>query len=229
MLLKKLKIKLKLLIRLLKDIKSGNYFHFSKKNHSVIDFPHHLSAAQEIKPSEKFENKLFNLQLAANKINEYILLPNQIFSFWKIVGNPNYNFKNGRTLINGKVSEEKGGGLCQISGIIYYISILAGLEVMERFNHSMDIYTDETRFAPLGTDATVVYGYKDLRIKNNFPFPIRFSIRIKNNFLEVNLLSEQFIQGKKIIFEIEEKGEVKIVDVFDENQSKINQSIYRKL
>jgi vancomycin resistance protein VanW len=93
----------------------------------------------------------------------------------------------------------------------------------------MDIYTDDTRFAPLGTDATVVYGYKDLRIKNNLPFPIRFSIRIENNFLEVNLLSEQFIQGKKIIFEIEEKGEVKIVDVFDENQRKINRSIYKNL
>jgi vancomycin resistance protein VanW len=229
MLLKKLKIKLKLLLRLLKDLKSGNYFHFSKKNSSVIEFPHFMSVSQEVKPSETFENKLYNLQLAANKINEYVVLPNQIFSFWKIVGNPNYNFKNGRTLINGKVSEEKGGGLCQISGIIYYISILAGLEVLERFNHSMDIYTDDTRFAPLGTDATVVYGYKDLRIKNNLPFPIRFSIRIENNFLEVNLLSEQFIQGKKIIFEIEEKGEVKIVDVFDENQRKINRSIYKNL
>jgi hypothetical protein len=50
---------------------------------------------------------------------------------------------------------------------VYHIGIIAGLDIIERYNHSVDIYTDDTRFAPLGTDATVVYGYKDLRIRNN--------------------------------------------------------------
>jgi vancomycin resistance protein VanW len=51
-------------------------------------------------------------------------------------------------------------------GILYYLSLQAGLKPLERYPHSTDIYTDETRFTPLGSDATVVYGYKDFRFVN---------------------------------------------------------------
>ena len=53
-----------------------------------------------------------------------------------------------------------GGGSCQLSGILYYLMLQAGLEAIERFPHSADIYTDETRFTLLGSDATVVIALK---------------------------------------------------------------------
>ena len=55
-----------------------------------------------------------------------------------------------------------------MSGLIYYVSLMAGLEVLERHPHSRDIYDDQTRYAPLGADATVAYGFKDLRVLNLF-------------------------------------------------------------
>jgi len=58
-----------------------------------------------------------------------------------------------------------GGGLCQLSGIIYHAVLEAGLEILERHPHSLDIYTATTRYTPLGSDAAVVYGHKDLRFK----------------------------------------------------------------
>jgi vancomycin resistance protein VanW len=67
-----------------------------------------------------------------------------------------------------------GGGLCQLSGLIYYVSLMAGMEVMERHPHSRDIYDDQTRYAPLGADATVAYGFKDLRVVNPYSFPVCF-------------------------------------------------------
>ena len=58
------------------------------------------------------------------------------------------------------------------------MSLFAGLSIVERFNHFVDIYSDETRYSPLGMDATVVYPQKDLIIKNPYHFPLRFEFKI---------------------------------------------------
>jgi vancomycin resistance protein VanW len=225
--LKKIKLKIRILNRLFKDLVSGIYFRFSNKDKSNSVFNFIYTISQEVKQSETFENKLYNIQAASTKINDYILYPGQVFSFWKIVGNPNGDFKFSRSIIDGKLSEEKGGGLCQVSGIIYHVSILFGLEIIERFNHSIDIYTDDSRFTPLGTDATVVYGYKDLRIRNNFDFSIKFKIDINDRILTIKLLSEQSLIQKQLKFEINETDKLKVVFVVDENLRKVNESIYK--
>lgn len=215
------------MIRLFKDLITGNYFRFSNKDKSNSVFNFIYTISQEVKPSETFENKLYNIQTASTKINDYILYPGQVFSFWKIVGNPNGDFKFSRSIIDGKLSEEKGGGLCQVSGIIYHVSILFGLEIIERFNHSIDIYNDDSRFTPLGTDATVVYGYKDLRIRNNFDFSVKFKIDINDRIFTIKLLSEQVLIQKQLKFEINETDKLKVVSVVDENLRQVNESIYK--
>lgn len=215
--------------RLINDFISGSFFRFAKKQKENIPFNFSIHTSQEIKPSETFENKLFNLDFAAQKINEYTLFPNEIFSFWQIIGNPNVGFKAGRSIKNGKIIAEMGGGLCQVSGIIYLISLQAGLSIIERFNHSIDIYTEETRFTPLGTDATVVYGYKDLRIKNNYPFPVKFQIEIINNTIHIQLLSTQKIAEKELFFEIKEQNKAIFVKVLSKENTILNESKYLKL
>lgn len=225
---KKLKIFIKLTIRFNKDLIQGNLFNFATKRKSDIYFNSTISISQEIKPSETFENKIFNLSLASKKISEYYIMPNEIFSFWRIIGNPKYEFKKGRTLLNGQIKEEVGGGICQVSGIVYNISLIAGLQILERYNHSVDIYTEETRFAPLGLDATVVFGYKDLRFKNNYNFPIKFEIEINENKIRVDLLSTQNIKEVKLFFESEFDDEYIFVNVLDENKKLLNSSKYRK-
>ncbi|HTP30232.1 MAG TPA: VanW family protein, partial [Anaeromyxobacteraceae bacterium] len=47
----------------------------------------------------------------------------------------------------------------------------------ERHSHSIDLYTDSTRFAPLGADATVAYGRKDLRFENTLTGLVSFGFR----------------------------------------------------
>lgn len=225
---KRLKIYRKLIIRFNKDLTTRNLFKFATKSKSKISYNSVISISQEIKPSETYENKIFNLSLASKKISEYCIMPNEIFSFWKIIGNPNYEFKKGRTLLNDQIKEEVGGGICQVSGIVYNISLIAGLHILERHNHSVDIYTEETRFAPLGFDATVVFGYKDLRIKNNFAFPIKFEIEVYENQIKVDLLSTQKIEEIKLSFESESYNDYIIVKVLDDHKKLINSSKYRK-
>ncbi len=224
---KKIKLPIKLLLRAVKDLVKIES-RFAKKCAHKVQYTHSIAVTQKIMPSDTFENKVFNLTLAAQKVSEYEMMPNEIFSFWKIVGNPNYDFKKGRTLQNGQIKEETGGGICQVSGIVYHVSVIAGLEILERYNHSMDIYTEETRFAPLGLDATVVYGYKDLRIKNNFPFSVKFEVKVFENQIKAELLSTEAIRAHQLIFESKTDNNLITVQVLDENKTQINQSKYKK-
>lgn len=225
--MRQLKIRIKILLRILSDVRKGYAFKFAGKHVlSELAFPYALELSQEIKPSETIVEKLFNIQTTSKKINTYVL-PGQIFSFWKIVGDPKNNLKKSRSIINGKITNEIGGGVCQVSGIIYHISILAGMEIIERYNHSIDIYTEETRFAPLGTDSTVVYGYKDLRIKNVFPFPIQFTIDTTSDRISIKLLSTEPIKEKQLTYNILQDASKKTVHVTDEKGILINTSVYK--
>ena len=227
--MRKAKVRIKVLFRALKDIGSGTYFRFAQKAKMPTVFAHSFEITQEIKPSPTFENKVYNLKLASQKISEYIIHPGQVFSFWHIVGSPEKGFKKGRSIINGQLSEETGGGLCQVSGIVYHAALLGGLEILERHNHSMDIYTDETRFTPLGTDATVVYGYKDLRIRNNLGFPVRFSLGVIGNRINVRLQSAIRIEEKALVYETEDARNAVVVSVKDGKGELLNRSEYVKL
>lgn len=222
-----LKRTIKLSLRWIKDRTSRIQFANKKKN--ALEFPYSIQISQEIKPSETFENKVFNLSLAAKAINQIIIQPNEVFSFWKIIGNPSKGYKKSRSIQNGKVTEDIGGGLCQVSGIIYHASLLADLEIIERYNHSLDLYTDETRFTPLGLDATVVYGYKDLRVKNKHPFPIYFELNVEENTITIQVKSEQALAPKQLYFEKRTDSSTIFVLVKDANGKLINTSNYFKI
>lgn len=172
-----------------------------------------ISSTQEIKQGLFFENKIQNIILASKKIDKICIYPNEIFSFWKIVGptTSKKGFKEGRNIVNGIVSKEYGGGICQLSSIIYHTALKADLEIIERFNHSVDIYQEEERFTPLGADATVVYGYKDLRIKNNTSSPLYFSFQIWKNTIICNLFSERFIAEKEVSFQRDYSNDKKVI------------------
>lgn len=196
------KLLYKLLNRWYKDNCDKNLvFSTVKKNSDSLTA--RLITAQIIRKSHLYQNKVDNIKLGAKKINSIVILPNETFSFWKIIGKPSRKkgFKKGRNIIKGVLSDDIGGGLCQLSGILYHTSLLAGLSITERFNHTIDIYEEDERLSPLGTDATVVYGYKDLRIKNNFDFPIGFSITVKDDSISCEIMAPNPIEEKKLIIE----------------------------
>lgn len=189
-------IHLKLKFRLAKRFLSDGKINFANANIEKIAFSHLISTIQEIKQGSFYDNKVHNLKIASGKVETVIINPGEIFSFWKVVGSPleKNGFKTGRTIIKGKVSEEIGGGLCQLSSILYITALKANLEIVERYNHSLDIYKEDERFTPLGSDATVVYSYKDLRIKNNYDFPLQFSLLFEENKIICKLKSEEKIK-----------------------------------
>jgi vancomycin resistance protein VanW len=164
---------------------------FAKPASKTNDFPEKVVFRQNILHATTNLGKVENMRLGGSAISKVVIQPNEVLSFWKIVGDPSgkHGFHKSRNLVNGILQEDFGGGLCQVSGIVYYAALSTGLKVLERHAHSVDIYAENERFAPLGGDATVVYGYKDVRIQNTTKTPISFKISVENGQLVCELCS----------------------------------------
>ena len=221
--------KIKLMIKLFLRYCEGFKYDFAYLKEENMKFEFKISTIQEIKKGTFFENKKHNIHTGSQKIQNIILYPNQVFSFWKIIGNPNNKntFKIGRNIIKGQVSEEKAGGICQLSSIIYYTAMKANLKIIERHNHSVDIYKEDERFTPLGGDATVVYGNKDLIFQNNLDFPIRFSFIYESNYINCILESKNKINEFDLEFRREYLDNKIFVKTLINNEIKYKSSYNR--
>ena len=80
----------------------------------------------------------------------------------------------------------------------------------------------------MGSDATVAYAYKDLKIKNNLKGPIRFSFHLEDEFITVKLLLSEPL-GKVQLEFLEKKKEGDLIEVSTmiNNEVKVK-SFYKK-
>lgn len=161
-----------------------------------------VTIRQPIHATPLLENKLNNLRLGISLLQGLIIEPGEIFSFWKVLGRPSVSkgYLPGRNLKAGKLVTEVGGGLCQLASIIYHASLCSGLGILERHSHSVDIYTDETRFTPLGADAAVVFGHKDLRVKNDLDFSVRLQFHLHPERLELEMQGAKLMHSCQVEF-----------------------------
>ncbi|MEW9699845.1 VanW family protein [Paenibacillus sp. SI8] len=114
-------------------------------------------------------NKVTNLHLAAKQISGIVLEPGETFSYWRLIGNTTRRkgYVDGMVLFHGKVQTGIGGGLCQLSNLIYWMTLHTPLTVTERYRHSYDVFPDSGRSQPFGSGATCFYNYLDLQIRND--------------------------------------------------------------
>src|SRR5262249_13963057 len=128
--------------------------------------------------------KVENLRLACRKIHCRVLLPGQLFSFWKQVGPPWRwrGFVLGREVREGCVLPTSGGGLCQLSGSLLEAAPSLGGELVERHRHTGlpgGIASSSQR------DATLFWNYVDLRFRS--PVAILFECYLSEDALVVRL------------------------------------------
>lgn len=158
-----------------------------EKEFPISIVSHHSPIYRKLKdvPIYLQENKKVNLSIALQKINGIILEPNQIFSFWYLVGKPTKRkgYLPGMQLKNGGFVERTGGGLCQMANLIYWMTLHTPLTVKERWRHSFDIFPDSNRTLPFGSGATLSYNYIDLQIQNTTKQPFVLHVWIENDNL----------------------------------------------
>jgi vancomycin resistance protein VanW len=152
-----------------------------------------LTIEQPIRQTTHAAGKIENLRVAAARLSHVIVPVNHVLSFWLQIGPPRASngFRLGRSLIDDTISADIGGGLCQISGLLYELGLRSGFAVVERHAHSRDLYTEETRFTPLGLDATVVWGFKDLRLRNTLHVPVAFDFAVDDHRITGRVLAPQ--------------------------------------
>jgi vancomycin resistance protein VanW len=213
------------------DEQSGFYKQLAVSRAVPQNFKCRITVTQPIKNNAGAPNKVHNIKLAYQKMEHLMIQPGESFSYWHVVTAPipRNGFKKGRNLIAGKLQEDYGGGLCQLSGMMYIALLKAGLEITERHHHSIDIYTEASRYTPLGSDATVVYGYKDLRFKNNLNQNITFKIQFREDELDVILCSNQPIKEHQISWELISNEGYKTVETKNDKNELLAVSRYKYL
>lgn len=117
-----------------------------------------------------------NIKLASKVVSGATLRSGGEFSFNSLTGErtKKMGYVDAPSLSNGKLIEEPGGGICQVSTTVYNAALLAGLKVVERHPHSRPM-----DYVVAGLDATVDFGSnKDLRLKNESDSTIYLIVRV---------------------------------------------------
>lgn len=130
-----------------------------------------LLAEIKLTSSSSGSNRNHNLKLASKKINGLVLKPGKMFNWFSVVGAASKanGYKTATIFEKGKSVQGYGGGVCQVSTTLYQAAKKSGLKIVERHTHSKAV-----TYTTTGKDATVVYGIKNLRIKNNKKYSIKF-------------------------------------------------------
>lgn len=135
---------------------------------------------------ENNSNRTTNLRLACEAIDGTVLQPGEVFSFNDIVGErtAEKGYMPATVYANGGASEEQtGGGICQVASTIYYCTLYANLEVVERTEHMYRV-----EYIEYGLDATIYWGSLDYKFRNNTDYPIKINASVANGAVNIEFL-----------------------------------------
>jgi len=125
-----------------------------------------------------------NVRVASQQLNGLVVKPGEIVSFNTAIGPrvPERGYREAKIIVGGKFEDGVGGGVCQVSSTLYNAVLLAGLNIVERHNHSVQI-----SYVPLGRDATVVYAQKDLAFRNETDCYLLFQTKLNGLALNISI------------------------------------------
>lgn len=114
-------------------------------------------------------NRLTNVRVGASKFNGVLLKPGEVFSFGALLGEvgPAQGYKEGHVILEGRQENQYGGGLCQVSSTAFRAALLAGLPILERYNHAFAVSFYTAPYGVPGVDATIYYPQVDFKFKND--------------------------------------------------------------
>lgn len=93
-------------------------------------------------------------------------------------------FLQGLVLRQGQAVAGVGGGLCQLTNLIYWMTLHTPLTVVERWRHSYDVFPDVGRSQPFGSGATCAWPVLDLQIENRTATTFRLALNLTDTHLQ---------------------------------------------
>jgi vancomycin resistance protein YoaR len=122
-------------------------------------------ATYETEPYSGSSNRQVNVRITTKYAENVLLAPGEEYDFDERIGprTPERGYKLAPGIVgNGVMKNVYGGGICQVSTTLFNAVLEAGLEILERHNHSLYI-----NHYPDGRDATVAGQSKNFRFRND--------------------------------------------------------------
>lgn len=153
------------------------------------------------------ENKVHNLRLACARLDGLAIQPSEVFSFCHTVGRTTRRkgYRDGLEMHEGVLVGAPGGGLCQMSNLLYWMVLHLDLQILERHRHESDLFADDDRIVPFGMGATVFYNYRDLRFRNTLPQPLVLRVSVNPPLLCGSIVSSAPISFAVEVYQTDER------------------------
>lgn len=132
-----------------------------------------------------------NISLAAKKIDGYVILPGETFSFNEVVGKRTREngFKDAKVILNGEFTDGVGGGTCQVSTTLYNCALLSDMQIITVNQHSLPVSYVAPSFDAMVSDSA------DLKFKNTSQAPVTVHSFIKDRNLYFYMIG---VKGRDI-------------------------------
>jgi vancomycin resistance protein YoaR len=119
--------------------------------------------------------RTYNIRLAAAALDSMVLEPGAEVSFNARVGprTTERGYLVAPVILREEHQLQLGGGICQVASTLFDAALVAGLTPIERYRHSSPV-----NYIALGEDATIAWGFKDLKLRNDSEQTVRLRIEI---------------------------------------------------
>ena len=110
-------------------------------------------------------------------------------------------YLDGLCISQGQAEPGIGGGLCQLSNLIYWMVLHTPLTIVERHRHSFDPFPDCDRVIPFGTGVTVFYNYVDLQFANPTTQTFQITISFDDTYIKGEIFCDAQLTATYRVFE----------------------------
>jgi vancomycin resistance protein YoaR len=127
-----------------------------------------------------------NIDRMASAMDGKVLKPGEVFSLNDTTGPRTVanGYQEAGVLVDGELVPGIGGGVCQVATTLFNSVFTAGLDVVQRSNHSLFVSS-----YPTGKDAMVNFPSQDLKFKNDTEFGLLLKARVSARELTVSIYS----------------------------------------
>jgi len=142
-----------------------------------------------------------NIRVAINALNGRIIKPGETFSLNETLGERTHEhgYLTANVIENGKLASGIGGGVSQVSGVLFNAVLLSGLTIVEYKSHSHPVL-----YLPVGRDATLAWNHIDLKFKNNTKAPVYLACSAAGDKASATLYGAK-VPGRKVGLAVDSK------------------------
>lgn len=138
--------------------------------------------------------RVTNIHRIADIMRGVLIAPGETISVNGIVGRrtKEKGFVSGGVILDGKHTDDIGGGVSQFATTTFNAAFFAGLDIPAYQSHSEWL----SRY-PFGREATLWYPSVDLKIRNNTPYGVVIWTSYTGTSLTVQMWSTKYVSGEQ--------------------------------